>query len=187
MKPVVYLLACAGAIFFAACSSQSKTEKESTPTLMKDSVVATDRVQRMQPSEVEETISYKGKTYTSTIVRLPDETLPLVKNEEGTRFADNRVFFRLKCGGKTIVDEAYTKESFSSLVNAQLLRSALLEGIVFDKTTDEGLLFAASVGYPDSDLYQPIRLVVTPAGKVSMLKEEIMEELPNQEIAEEEK
>lgn len=176
MKPLVYLLACAGAFLFAACSSQPQNKKEETPTLMAETVPTSNRLQRMQPSEVKETISYNGKEYFSSVVRLPDETLPIVSNEEGERFVDNRIFLRLSCGGKMLLDKVFTKDSFVSLVGSSLFKHALLEGIVFDKTTSEGFIYAASVGYPDSDLYQPIRLIVSPTGKLSMIQEDVMDE-----------
>lgn len=37
MKKIVYMLACASVIFFTACSSKDKSEKEGVQTLMQDS------------------------------------------------------------------------------------------------------------------------------------------------------
>lgn len=38
------------------------------------------------------------------------------------------------------------------------------------------MVYAASVGYPQSDLYVPLRITVSADGKVSMDKEELMED-----------
>ena len=52
---------------------------------------------------------------------------------------------------------------------------ALLEGIVYDTVTAQGMVFAASVSYPQSDLYVPIRLTFTAGGHVSMETEDLLE------------
>ena len=143
---------------------------------MKDSTEVSDRVHRMQPSDVKDTIDFKGKKYLSSVIRLPDESLPKIKNEEGAIYADNRVFLRLSCGGKMIVDKVFTKKEFASVVDSRFINHALLEGVVFDRITPQGFTYAASVGYPDTDLYQPIRILIMPDGKMTISKEEIMDE-----------
>ena len=175
MKSIVYILACAAVVFFNACSSKDKSRKDDATVLMQDST-QTAAPQRMQVSDVKETFTYKGKEYQSFVVRRPDETLPMVQNEQGEKFVDNRISLRITCGGKQVVDNVFTKESFASLVDAKFMKYAILEGLVYDKTTPGGIIYAASVCYPQSDLYVPIRLTVTADGKISMAREELMEE-----------
>lgn len=177
MKSIVSILVCAGAVFFAACSSQTKSDKDDTKTLMKTEEEARQQApERMQVSDVKDTITYKGKKYQWTVVRTPDASLPIVSNQEGKRFVDNRISFRLTCSGRQLLDKSFTKADFANWVDAAFMKHALLEGLVFDKVSPQGLLFAASVGYPDSDLYQPIRLLVTADGKLSMSKEDVLED-----------
>ena len=79
-------------------------------------------------------------------------------------------------GGKT-----FTKQSFSGFVSADHLRHFILEGVVFDEEkTREGknIILAASVSYPQTDLYIPFSITITPEGKMSISKNEDMEELP---------
>ena len=83
--------------------------------------------------------------------------------------ADNKYFF--------------TKETFASLVDAKFLKNSILEGLVFDQTTSQGFIYAASVCYPQTDLYIPLRITVTPDGKVSMVQEELLEDLYQDEDA----
>lgn len=175
MKNLFYMLACISVIFLSACSSQNKKEKEDAQALMQDSVKAAGP-QRMQVSDVKATFTYQGKEYQSSVLRQPDENLPVVKNEQGEKFIDNRITLRLTCGGKQIVDRVFTKENFASLVDAKFMQYAILEGLVYDQTTPQGIIYAASVCYPQSDLYVPIRLTITSDGKISMAKEELMED-----------
>lgn len=175
MKNLFYMLACVSVIFLSACSSQNKKEKDDAQALMQDSVKAAGP-QRMQVSEVKATFKYQGKECQSSVLRQPDESLPIVKNEQGEKFVDNRITLRLTCGGKQIVDKVFTKENFASLVDAKFMQYAILEGLVYDQTTPQGIIYAASVCYPQSDLYVPIRLTITSDGNISMAKEELMED-----------
>ena len=171
MKNIVYILVCASVIFFTACSSQDKNKKDGTQVLMQDSTEIAGP-QRMQVSDVKTSFTYKGKEYQSSVVRRPDESLPIVKNEQGEKFVDNRITLRITCGGKQVVDKVFTKDNFASLVDAKFMKYSILEGLVYDKTTPQGIIYAASVCYPQSDLYVPIRLTITADGKISMAKEE---------------
>ena len=164
MKNIVYILVCASVIFFTACSSQDKDKKDGTQVLMQDSTEIAGP-QRMQVSDVKTSFTYKGKEYQSSVVRRPDESLPIVKNEQGEKFVDNRITLRITCGGKQVVD-----------------KYSILEGLVYDKTTPQGIIYAASVCYPQSDLYVPIRLTITADGKISMAKEELMEDYQTDSI-----
>ena len=105
--------------------------------------------------------------------------LPVVINEQGEKFVDNRITLRITSGGKSIVEKVFTKESFASLVDARFLKHSILEGLVYDKTTPQGIVYAASICYPQTDLYIPLSLTVTPDGKISMAKEELLEEFEN--------
>lgn len=173
MKNIVYILVCASVVFFTACSSQDK--KKDGTLLMQDSTEIVGP-QRMQVSDVKTSFTYKGKEYQSSVVRRPDESLPIVKNELGEKFVDNRITLRITCDGKLVVDKVFTKENFASLVDDKFMKYSILEGLVYDKTTPQGIIYAASVCYPQSDLYVPIRLVITADGKLSMVKEELMED-----------
>ncbi len=175
MKNLFYMLACVSVIFLSACSSQNKKEKDDAQALMQDSLKAAGP-QRMQVSDIKATFKYQGKEYQSSVLRRPDESLPIVKNEQGEKFVDNRITLRLTCGGKQIVDKVFTKESFTSLVDAKFMQYAILEGLVYDQTTPQGIIYAASVCYPQSDLYVPIRLTIASDGKISMAREEFMED-----------
>ena len=173
---------CVAVIFVSACSSHGKTEKSTEEALNSEEVLSAVP-QCMQMSEITENFTYEGKEYRSTVVRRPDNQLPIVENEEGEKFVDNLVTLHITCNGKQLVDKVFTKESFAFLVSGKFLKYALLEGLVFDQVTSQGILYAASVCYPQSDLYVPIRLVVTADGKISMTKEELMEEyLPTDSI-----
>lgn len=175
MKNVVYIMAGVAMLLFAACSSQKKGDKD-IQVLMQDST-AMSAPQRMQTSDTKVIITCKGREYHSSVVRRPDESLPIVKNEQGEKFVDNSITLRITCGGKQIVDKVFTKQSFASLVEADFMKHSILEGLVYDKTTPQGIIYAASICYPQTDLYVPLRLTVSADGSLSMAKEELLEDL----------
>lgn len=178
MKNVFYFWICIAMWLLSACSSQKKEDGADIQVLMKDSV-DTSGLQRMQMSDIKTTFTYKGKDYQSNVVRRPDDSLPVVINEQGEKFVDNRITLRITAGGKSVVEKVFTKESFASLVDARFLKHSILEGLVYDKTTPQGIVYAASICYPQTDLYIPLSLTVTPDGKISMAKEELLEEFEN--------
>ena len=161
-----------------ACSSSSKGDASKLTEMSADSAVST-QPERMQVSDVTETFTLKGHSYQSTVVRRPDDALPLVSNAEGEQFVDNRISLRIVSQGRTILERLFTKQDFASLLNARFMKYAILEGLVFDQVTENGLIrYAASVAYPQSDLYVPIRITVTPSGELSIEREEMMDDTP---------
>lgn len=176
MKLVVYILASAGAFFFTSCSSKQPEEKQETATLMKEEMVAEATPIRMQHSKVKENISLNKKEYTSIVTRQPDDNLPMVENEEGAQFVDNKITLQINCGEKQIVNKVFDKESFANIVDYDFRKKAILEGLVFDRVAENALLYVGSVGHPNTDLYIPIRVAVSPNGKITITREEVMEE-----------
>lgn len=177
MKMKICFTVCMAILLLAACSSPKKDRQEELRILMQDSI-AKAGPQRMQVSDIKKTITYKGKDYVSAVLRRPDESLPIVKNEQGEKFVDNRITLRLTCGDRKVLDKVFTKESFASIVDASFLRHAILEGLVFDETTAQGFVYAASVCYPQTDLYIPIRITVSPDGNVTLAKDDVLDETP---------
>ena len=155
MRNVFYFWICIAMWLLSACSSQKKEDRGDIQVLMKDSVDANQ----------------------SSVVRRPDDSLPVVINEQGDKFVDNSITLRITSGGKSIVDKVFTKESFASLVDAKFMKHSILEGLVYDKTTPQGIVYAASVCYPQSDLYIPLSITVSADGKISLAKEELLEDL----------
>jgi len=181
MKTLAYIGMALAVTVMAACTSNKDTAKNNdTRVLLKDSIDS-HGVQRMQVSKVEQTITFKGKEYKSFVRRVPCDSLSRVKNDRGEAFVDNTITLRLTQGSEKIFGKTFTKQNFSSLVSGEFMKHAVLEGMVFDKTTPQGFVYAVSVSYPQTDLYIPISVTITPDGKMSMVKEELMEDIYSEE------
>lgn len=163
------------AVAVAACGGK-KGNKDNESVLVKMDSVDAHGLQRMQTSRSETDIKFKGKEYHSLVSRTPDESLPHVKNEMGDTYVDNKIVLRLTRGDATVVNKTFTKNDFASVVDAKFLSKSVLEGIVFDKTAPEGIVYAASVCYPQTDLYVPLSITITADGKMSIKKVDVLEE-----------
>lgn len=174
MKKLIYMLFLPLAVAVTACGGKADSKKESVLATM-DSVDARG-IQRMQVSKSETDIKFKGKDYRSFVSRTPDESLPHVTNEMGDTYVDNKIVLRLTRGGKQVFSKTFTKNDFSSVVDARFLSKSVLEGIVYDKTTPQGIVYAASVCYPQTDLYVPLSITITADGKMTLRKVDTLEE-----------
>ena len=180
MKKLIYLLAYCFFIVVTACGGNKKAEEKSL-LIMQDSVDARG-LQRMQVSKADVDIKFKGKDYHSFISRTPDEDLPLVKDDRGNQFVDNKIQLRLTRGNEQIFNMTFTKRNFASIVGEDFLAKSILEGMVYNKTTPQGIVYAASVCYPQTDLYVPISITITADGKMTMAREELLEEIYDEEF-----
>ena len=92
----------------SACSSQKKEDRGDIQVLMKDSVDA-NGLQRMQVSDSKTSFTYKGKEYQSSVVRRPDDSLPVVINEQGDKFVDNSITLRITSGASLLLTRCLQK------------------------------------------------------------------------------
>ena len=171
MKKLIYLLLLPLALTVVACGGKNGSSNKESVLATQDSVDA-HGLQRMQSSKAETDIKFKGKDYHSLVSRTPDESLPHVSNEMGDTYVDNKIVLRITRGG----ENGLNKNDFSSVVDANFLSKSVLEGIVYDKTTPEGIVYAASVCYPQTDLYVPLSITVSADGKMSIKKVDMLEE-----------
>ncbi|MCD8262460.1 MAG: DUF4738 domain-containing protein [Bacteroides sp.] len=164
-------------VVIACGKKQGEGIQKDEEVLMQNSSGQADGTEKMQPFNSTLSVNYKNKEYTLQISRTPDENLPKVKSASGTVFVDNRISLLIRRGLETIFNKEFTKDSFNSLIDTGFLKNAILEGMVYDRTTDKGIVFATSVCYPQTDLYYPVSVTITPDGKMSMVKEELLEDI----------
>ena len=174
---VVVLLAVMG-----SCGGKKERTSIKKEQLMYqiDSVDHRTGVQRMQVSRTEMPIEAGGRKYSLFVERAPSDSLPRVHTDMGV-FADNRIVVRITREGKRIYNKVFTKSAFAGYVSEKSLRSFVLEGVVFDeektKAAKGNIILASSIGYPQTDLYIPFTITVTPDGRMSITKNEDLDEL----------
>lgn len=100
-------------------------------------------------------IEWHGNSYSYHIEKYADKNLPVVKNEDGQKFYDNKIELEIKCdNGSTFFSRTFQKSSFEQYMPKSFVTKGIMEGLVFDKTDENGRMrFVASVAYPQTDEY----------------------------------
>lgn len=126
MKKLIYLLLLPLALAVAACGGKNGSSNKESVLARQDSVDA-HGLQRMQSSKAETDIKFKGRDYHSLVSRTPDESLPHVSNEMGDTYVDNKIVLRITRGSENVLNKTFTKNDFSSVVDAKFLSKSILE------------------------------------------------------------
>lgn len=110
-----------------------------------------------------------GKNYQLQLKRVPDDSLQMVKDENGQKFIDNRVTLRiLRADGSVFLSRSFTKAAFERFLDDDYRRTGILEGFVYDRVDGSQILFAASVCHPQTDEYIPLVVTVNNFGEVNI-------------------
>jgi len=171
MKLTFYMVVLSSFMLLGSCGNKQK-EDNSNKILYSMEEKSSDGLQRMQSSRVEQDIVWNGKNYQIVISRVADDSLPKIKDEAGDLFVDNTITLSIKRNnGEHFFDKTFTKQSFASLLDEKFVSRAMLEGMVFDKAIDQGLIFAASVSYPQTDLFVPVIITISSDGTMALRRE----------------
>lgn len=177
MKRQLYLCICLLGVIVTSC--QSRSTKKDPDNYVVESIqpdVISKEIQQLQTIDATANAEFKGRTYNMHVIRRADAGLPIVTDMQGVKYYDNTISLRIDTGGREVINKDFTKHTFASYLEADFLQHSILEGLVFDKVTDYGLMFAASVSYPESDLYVPFHVTVLPDGRLSMEKADLMDD-----------
>lgn len=165
----VAVLSMASAMF-SACSSSPKSNdiiaKKPEKVVKKSTQKVGDYAQTRK-------VQWLGAEYTVSVERKADTSLPLVADEQGNKYYDNRITLIIKRpDGTEFFHRTFSKNDFTAYVGDDENNGALL-GVVFDRAEGANLYFAASVGSPDnmSDEYVPLVLRIERSGNVVISKD----------------
>lgn len=157
------------AVVLAGCGGEKKNDNIITLKTEKKGPAAPIRMQDYTQSK---DIEWLGSTYTCEIRRTADDSLAMVKDESGQQFVDNRISLEIiRSDGSTFFKKVFTKADFESNITDDYNRTGILEGLVFDKTDGQSLLFAASVSHPQTDEYIPLIVSVSRTGGITVSKD----------------
>lgn len=93
-------------------------------------------------------VVWMNRGYTVSTTRVPMPTLPMVSNDYGQKYVDNRVTVVVRRpDGSEFYNEVFTKSSFSTLLDADYKKNGLLAGIRFVKAEGQRLEFAVSIAH----------------------------------------
>ena len=183
MKQIFAAMLLAGTVVtLTACGSKKKSEDIIAPRIVK---VQPKAPIRMQPYIDEKEVSWIGKTYYVSISRQPSDSLPTVKDEMGQKFVDN--VFQLSVtrkDGSVFFKRTFTKKNLAQYLDDDFNTTGVFEGLVFDKTDNDWLVFAASVGHPQSDEYIPLVIRLSRMGELSIKRDTQMDTAAEDQVKE---
>ena len=112
----------------AGCSQKKQAEDIIVP---KVEVQKPQGPIRMQEYKQTKDINWLGRPYQVEVLRAPDDSLRMVKDEYGQKFVDNRITLRiLRSDGSTFFKRSFTKQAFENYLDDDYRRTGILEGFV---------------------------------------------------------
>lgn len=166
MKKTTILGIAIAAVLLAGCAEKKKSDNIITKKEVKKEPSAPIRMQEYnQTSE----IKLGGSNLTCFIHRTPCDSLPKVKDETGQQYIDNTIELKItRMNGSSFFSKTFTKNSFDKFLDDDYRNTGILEGLVYDKTENGVIIFAASVSHPNTDEYIPILVKIDRMGNISM-------------------
>lgn len=153
-----------------ACGGTTSTE-QTTGANDDDSELTADGIQRMAVYNFTDTLRTGGKTYTYTIHREASDSLPVITDEDGNRYADNVYTLTIRSAGQTVFQRRFTKAAFNFYLSREFQKKGILDGMMCDKSLP-GLRFAVSVSLPQSDMFEPLLMQVDTNGGIVITRDE---------------
>lgn len=140
---LLFLCCC----FTAACGDK-KTQGEAATADSLAQTTAKDAP--YEEPELKNTFTAKlaGKNFEITVVRRADKSLPVVTDELGKQFYDNRVDVTILSDGEPFFERSYTKEAFADFLSSAEKQGTVLLGMAYDseKSDASTLRLGAQIG-----------------------------------------
>lgn len=170
-KLIISLIAAP--LLLASCGQK----KQSNDIIVQD--VETPKPQapiRMQDYRQNTNVQWLGKDYQVEVSRLACDSLPMVKDELGQQYVDNKITVRvIRADGSVFCTKSFTKSAFMACLDDDYRQTGILEGFVFDKVEGNQLFFAASVSHPQTDEYIPLVVTVSNFAEVGIKRDDTIE------------
>jgi len=130
-----------------------------------------DGIQRMSAYDFSDTLRVDGRVYSYTIHREFSDSLPVITDDDGNRYADNYYTLTVRTGEQTVFTRRFTKSTFASYLSKGFVQKGILDGMMCDRSLP-GMTFAVSVSMPQSDMFEPLLLRVDANGGYVISRDE---------------
>lgn len=170
MKRIAFL--CVVAFLIAACGK--KQESRNIIVSKQQVTQAPKKKEKMEDVDYNWSVDWVGSTYTVFVHRFADESLPMVEDEYGNKYYDNRVSVKvIRKDGSEFFNKTFSKTDFSSCLDDNFRRNGALLGLLFVEAVGDDLKFGGSVGSPDplSDEYIPLVMKLNRMGTVHVSRD----------------
>lgn len=162
---------------FVLCGCNQKTQTTgSTPEGVEAKAEAENILHRLPTLHVEDTVKSGSNVYALMINREACDSLGIVTDEMGYRFADNLLKISVKKNGAVLFARTFKKADFLHLLDAEFAKHSILDGCRFLQVHEGMVTFSLAVSYPDSDMSRPFKLNIGPDGSYMIVKNDDLEE-----------
>ena len=169
MKSIVtsLLISCVVVLGFSSCKEKKKSDDIIVAKYVPEKPTAPVRLSADQRKDV---VQWLGGQYVVLTSREPADSLPMLTDEMGQKYVDNRVTVIVTRSNNTVfLKKTFVKESFASYVEDGFRHKSILENIVFHGIEDGSLKFGVVVSRPDSDdEFVPLDMLIDRNGGLSI-------------------
>lgn len=172
MRKIIPLLLTLGIMMLGVASCKEKKKNDDIIIAKYVPKKLTDPI-KMAADERRSDVKWKGKNYAVVITRTAVDSLPMVKDETGQLFVDNKIVLTItRQDGSQFLRKVFTKNTFASYLDDDYRKNGLLESMVFDEVDDNELEFGISVSRPDSDdEFIPLKMSINYQGGLSIQRD----------------
>lgn len=172
MKRLLPLILVLGLVMLGACKEKKQSE---------DIITTKYEPKRpmppipMQPVKQVVPVSWGTSLYNIVVEQTPVDSLPMVTDENGQKYIDNRVVLTISHkDGSNFFTRTYTKASFSNYIDETFRKNGILASFRFDDIDEGRLKFSVVIALPDAidDVFIPLKYTVDRQAAVSISRDE---------------
>jgi hypothetical protein len=159
MKKWIPIFVAAGALALTACKEKKQSD---------DIIISKQEVRKpsgpvsMQDYADTKNVDWMGGKYEVAISRQSSGSLPMVTDDDGQKYVDNRISLKIsRQDGSVFYEKEWTKDDSASYLDESYKKGGILEAMIFDHVQGTEMRFAVSVCKPESgDEFIPLVLTV---------------------------
>ena len=177
MKRLLPLVLVLGTMMLSACKEKKQT----------DDIITTKYVPKqlqapigMPADKQVQTVEWGGAAYQVSVSRVAADSLPMVKDEAGQKYKDNRITVSVtRQDGSSVLKRTFTKSAFTQYVDEVFRKNGILASIRFDEVDNGKLEFSVVIALPDAidDMFIPLEMTVDRNGIINIREDDDMDML----------
>ena len=152
----------------SSCKDDKKSDNIITSKPEKE-VIPTDTLAMTTIAPEGRTVTWGEGSYTISVKRYADESLPIAIDESGRKYFDNKIDLKIsRADGSVFMDKTFQKTDFNSFLDDNTKKNGALLGLPFVEVEGNNLVFSASVGSPNemSDEFIPMKVKISRMGDI---------------------
>ena len=152
----------------SSCKDDKKSDNIITSKPEKE-VIPTDTLAMTTIAPEGRTVTWGEGSYTISVKRYADESLPIAIDESGRKYYDNKIDLKIsRADGSVFMDKTFQKTDFNRFLDDNTKENGALLGLPFVEVDGNNLVFSASVGSPNemSDEFIPMKVKISRMGDI---------------------